>query len=164
MFSMAGTLRFGVDRAGGWSKAAAARGFGGLSPLHATWARRDNWVREPMRREFRPSFTTVVVALLTLALGVMAWINFDQQRKFRPPDDGVTWQESGNGVVAKAVRAGSPAERAGIHAGDSVLQINGILVAKATTVTRELWRAGHDLVVDYSLSRNGVRFSASVLP
>ena len=52
-----------------------------------------------MMREFRPRFTTVLVGLLTIALAVLAWINFDQQLKFRPPYDGITWQDTPAGEI-----------------------------------------------------------------
>jgi PAS domain S-box-containing protein len=117
-----------------------------------------------MRREFRPRFTSVVVALLTIALGVMAWINFDQQRKYRPPDDGVTWKDSGNGVSAGYVRTGSPAARAGVRAGDIMVSVNGVSITKAPGVTRELYRIGAYATAEYALLRQGHGIQAVVIP
>ncbi|MGH9510381.1 MAG: PDZ domain-containing protein, partial [Terriglobales bacterium] len=85
-----------------------------------------------MLQEFRLRFTPILVGLLTITLGVLAWINFDQQRKFRPPEDGVTWEDSAAGVVARQVQPNGPAARAGIQQGDLLRAINSNPVPRAT--------------------------------
>ncbi len=117
-----------------------------------------------MIREFRPQFTSVVVGLLTIALGVLAWINFDQQRKYQPPQDGVTWQDSATGVVARQVEAGGPAARGGVREGDLLESINGARIPRATRVARVLYQVGNWGTAEYELVRSGQRITARVIP
>ena len=114
--------------------------------------------------EFRLRFTSILVGLLTIALGVLAWINLDQQRKFHPPHDGATWQDSAAGVVARYVEPGGPAARAGIQEGDLLHSINSTPIPRATRVTRLLYQLGNWGSAEYVLSRSGRPVVASVIP
>lgn len=139
-----------------------AAGFGGLSDLGKTSL--DIRVTEAMLQEFRLRFTPILVGLLTITLGVLAWINFDQQRKFRPPDDGVTWEGSAAGVVARHVQANGPAARAGVKQGDLLSAINGNAVPGATRVARLLYQVGSWGTAEYALTRDGRSIVARVIP
>ena len=114
-------------------------------------------------QEFRLRFRAIFVGLLTIALGVLAWINFDQQRKFQFPHDGVTWQDGAAGVVARHVELQGPAARAGIQEGDLLRSINGTSISRATRVTRLLYQAGNWGSVEYVLHRGGHSLIASVI-
>src|SRR5689334_16112995 len=62
---------------------------------------------------------TMLLLSLGVAIFILALVNLsDRVRQTPLPDDGVTWVDTGNGVVATAVRTGSPADRAGIVRGD----------------------------------------------
>ncbi len=117
-----------------------------------------------MLQEFRLRFTPVFVGLLTIALGVLAWINFDQQKKFRPPDDGVTWEDRAGGVVAGQVQSDGPAARAGVQEGDLLRSINGTPVPKSTRVARLLYQVGSWSTGEYALERKGQAITARVIP
>ena len=104
------------------------------------------------------------MGLLTITLGVLAWINLDQQRKFHLPGDVATWQDSEAGVVARHVEPGGPAARAGIREGDLLRSINGSPISRATRVTRLLYQVGSWGSAEYVLSRGGHSIVASVIP
>jgi two-component system, NtrC family, sensor kinase len=108
-------------------------------------------------------FTTIMLALLSLALVVFGVLNFEQRRIYQLPDDGVSWIDTTEGVKAWIVTSGSPAERAGISPGDTLQEINGIPVRKSTDAVREVFRSGVWSRVDYQLSRAGVPFHASLV-
>ena len=105
----------------------------------------------------------LVLALLTVAAICFGIINFYQRLSFEVPDDGVTWLDTAQGVQALHVVAGSPAERAGIKAGDQLLALRGVPVARAVDVTKRLWSLGIWNQAQYSLSRQGRAFDASVV-
>ncbi|RPI11103.1 MAG: hypothetical protein EHM65_07395, partial [Acidobacteriales bacterium] len=79
----------------------------------------------------RRQFTAALLIILTAAGVVCASINFQQQRRFRLPDDGVTWMEQAGRVVALHVVEDSPAARMGLRAGDRVLRISGNTIQRA---------------------------------
>ncbi|MCX6616405.1 MAG: ATP-binding protein [Acidobacteria bacterium] len=116
-----------------------------------------------MRTEFRPRFSTVLVGMLTIALGVLAWVNFQQQRKYRAPYDGVTWEDGSGRVFARQVEPGGPAERAGIRAGDWLMAINGVPIVQTTRVARMLYRVGAWGEAEYVLVRQGQALKARVI-
>ncbi len=86
---------------------------------------------------------------------IFAVLNFQQRSRFVLPDDGVTWMDTGQGIVAWHVAPGSPAERAGIRAGDYLESVRGTSVQRATDVTRILWRAGPWAEIRYDIERQG---------
>jgi len=108
-----------------------------------------------MNDHLRTRLGAVVLALLTLAAIIFAGLNFQQRSRFVLPDDGVTWMDTPQGVVAWHVMAGSPADKAGIQQGDSVQSVRGLAIARATDVTRVLWHAGPWTEVHYGIRRDG---------
>ena len=116
-----------------------------------------------MTSEFRPGFRTILASLATVAAIVLAWYNFQQQRKFQPPDDGVTWEDTARSVVALHVEAGGPAARAGIHPRDTLVAINNLKIPNATRVVRMLYLVGAWTRAEYALTREGRPFTTSVI-
>jgi two-component system NtrC family sensor kinase len=114
-------------------------------------------------RDLKRQFVGALLVILTVAAVVSAGIDFQQQWQFRLPDDGVTWMERHSKVVALHIVSGSPAARAGVKAGDALVQINGTPVERATDVSRILVRIGSWQQAKYSLERAGVPFKASVM-
>ena len=53
-----------------------------------------------MFQELKFQLSTAILTILTVAAAVAAVINFEQQRKFRLPDDGVVWVDREGGVEA----------------------------------------------------------------
>jgi PAS domain S-box-containing protein len=108
-------------------------------------------------------FTTVFLALLSLALVVFGILNFQQRRLYQLPDDGVSWVDTPQGVVAWIVAPDSPAERAGINQGDRLEAINSAPVKRAVDAVREVFRSGVWSQATYDLVRNGQKFRADVV-
>jgi hypothetical protein len=116
-----------------------------------------------MLQELKFQLSTAILTLLTIAAGVSAVINFDQQRKFRLPDDGAIWVERGTRVEALAVAQRSPAAKAGLTAGDALLSINGSPVLQSIDVPKVLVRVGAWNKAEYLLRRNGVEVKATLI-
>jgi len=94
---------------------------------------------------------------------IFALLNFDQRARYELAYDGVAWLDTDHGVQARQVSPNSPATRAGIHANDVLLSINGAHVTRATEVARRLDRAGLWTQVRYKLSRNGEEFETPLV-
>ncbi len=116
-----------------------------------------------MKQNLRVSLGAVVLALATLAAMIFALLNFDQRARYDLAYDGVAWLDTDHGLQAKRVSPNSPATRAGIHANDVLLSINGAHVTRATEVARRLDRAGLWTQVRYKLSRNGEEFETPLV-
>src|SRR6266403_2656000 len=116
-----------------------------------------------MKQNLRVSLGAVVLALATLAAMIFALLNFDQRARYELAYDGVAWLDTDHGVLAKQVSSNSPASRAGIHANDILLSVNGARVTRATEVARRLDRAGLWTQVRYILSRNGEEFETPLV-
>src|ERR1700704_3446535 len=114
-----------------------------------------------MLQELKFQLSTAVLTILTLAAAVSAVINFQQQLRFRLPDDGVTWIDRagpGGGSVVQALRVvpESGAANAGLRAGDILRKINGLKIDKALYVPQALVRIGVWNKADYAVERGGV--------
>jgi len=105
----------------------------------------------------------VTLALLTLAEVIFAVLNFQQRSRFILPDDGVTWMDSPQGVVAWHVVSGAPADRAGIKQGDTVQTVRGVAIHRATDVTKVLYRAGPWMELRYGILRDGESFEVPLV-
>jgi two-component system, NtrC family, sensor kinase len=116
-----------------------------------------------MKQSLRVSLGAVVLALATLAAIVFAWLNFVQRSQFETPDDGVAWLDTSHGVQAWRVAPNSPAARAGVREGDTLLAINGSPVLSQIQVTKRLWRAGLWTQVRYKLARTGEEFETLLI-
>ncbi len=105
--------------------------------------------------------------IVTVAAVVAAAINFQQQSKFRLPDDGVTWEDRlvfGQRLpVAAHIAYGSPAEKAGIHEGDVLVSIDGVRIDRAEEATQILTRLGSWHKADYKVLHNGSEVPATVI-
>jgi len=113
--------------------------------------------------ELKRQFFSALLVILTAAAVISAGINFQQQRRFRLPDDGVVWMERGRQIVALHVTPDSPAARRGIRAGDRLLRINGAPVDQALDVARILVAIGAWNSAKYSLERGGVPFETTIV-
>src|SRR5438105_5166134 len=118
-----------------------------------------------MNRDFQIRFTAGLLILLTSAATVLAWINFQKERDFQIPSDGVWWVEAdrGGGLVAERVEANGPGEKAGIRIGDHLAAINERQVKDSTSRVRQLYRAGAWSKANYSLLRQSVPLDMSVI-
>jgi len=105
----------------------------------------------------------VVLALLTLAAVIFAVLNFQQRSRFILPDDGVTWMDSAQGVVAWHVVADSPAAKAGIKQGDVVQSVRGFAIRRATDITRVLFHVGPWTEIRYAMRRGSEKFETPLV-
>ena len=76
-----------------------------------------------MLQELKFQLSTAILTILTLAAGVVAVINFQQNHKFRLHDDGVVWVDRSAGVEALKVPGESAGFRAGVRQGDILISI-----------------------------------------
>ncbi|HKS81008.1 MAG TPA: ATP-binding protein [Candidatus Acidoferrales bacterium] len=108
-----------------------------------------------MNDSLRMRFGAVALALLTLTALIFAVLNFQQRTRYVLPDDGVTWIDSPQGVVAWHITPDSPAARAGIKEGDVVTSLREVKIRRALDVPRVLFHAGPWTEVNYQIQRNG---------
>jgi len=111
-----------------------------------------------MLQELKFQLSTAILVILTLAAGVAAVINLEQQFQFRLPEDGVIWVDRADGVQALYVPADSPAGKAGVRQGDLLRQIEGLPIEKAIDVAQVLARIGVWRNTHYQIARGGVEF------
>ncbi len=118
-------------------------------------------------RELKAQLVGALLVVLTAAAVVCAGINFQQQSKFRLPEDGVIWVDrpAGGGrtqVVALDVAPGGPADKAGLKSGDVLRKIAGTPIPQATAVPRALVAVGAWNKAEYVFERGGVEVQATV--
>ncbi len=116
-----------------------------------------------MNDSLRMRLGAVVLALLTLSAIVFAYLNFQQRSRFVLPDDGVTWLDTQQGVVAWHVVPDSPAAKAGIKQGDVVESVRGFQIHRATDVSRVLFRVGPWTEVRYQMHRGTADFETPLV-
>src|ERR1043166_2853201 len=75
-------------------------------------------------RDFQMRFVAIVLAAFTIAAGVFGFINFQKERQFEIPTDGVWWVERGGKVTAERVEPNGPAAKAGIKEDDVLTAVN----------------------------------------
>jgi PAS domain S-box-containing protein len=119
---------------------------------------------QPMNRDFQIRFTAVLLALLTVAAAYLAWVNFQKERDFPVPNDGVWWVEHDGKLVADRVEPMGPGDKGGIRIGDRLTAVNQQDVPDTGALTRELYRAGAWSKTTYSVVRNSVPLDAVVIP
>src|SRR5437660_4756566 len=118
---------------------------------------------QSMNKEFQARFTALLLGLFTVAAAVLFWINFQKEREFQVPYDGVWWVESGARLVADRVEPDGPGARAGIKQGDQVVAINKIEAKNAPGVVRQLYQAGVWSKATYSLVSHSVALDTELV-
>jgi hypothetical protein len=116
-----------------------------------------------MFQELKFQLSTAILTLLTLIAGVSAIINFQQQTRFRLPDDGVIWVDRNSGVEALHVAKGGPAARVGVRDGDILLSINENKIRQAIDVPKVLVGIGAQYKAKYVVRRSGVEVTIQQL-
>jgi len=116
-----------------------------------------------MTRDLQIRFSGILLALCTLAAVVFAWINFQKDRQFAAPYDGVWWVERQDHLVAERVDPEGPAEKAGIKRGDELLQVNDRKVTNTPDLTRQMYRTGVWSKATYWLRRDRVPLEIPVI-
>src|SRR6516162_4333004 len=107
----------------------------------------------PMARDLQTRFFAVFLALLSVAAIVFAWINFQKEREFVAPYDGIWWVEEAGHLRAERVDVDGPGQKAGIKKGDRLIAIDGHNVVDVGSLERQFYRAGAWSKANYSLMR-----------
>ncbi len=94
---------------------------------------------------------------------VFAWINFQKEREFSAPYDGVWWVESGSHLRAARVDADGPGQKAGIKLDDVLVAVDGRDISNAGSLERQMYRDGIWTKATYSLVRDGVPLEAPLI-
>jgi len=124
---------------------------------------RDRLAAVTMFQELKFQLSTAILTILTLAAGVSAFINFEQQSRFHLPEDGVIWVDRAGGVEALYVRPESGGANAGVHPGDRLERIDSVPVDRASTVIQILVRLGPWRQAKYVVNHGGVSVTTSVV-
>ncbi len=117
----------------------------------------------PMNRESQARFVAVLLFLLTVAAVVFAGFNFQKEREFPVPDDGVWWVEHGGRLVADRVEASGPGAKGGVKPGDQLVAVNGHELKTTPGLERQLYRTGIWSKATYSLVRQSVSLDSDVI-
>ena len=118
----------------------------------------------PMAKDLQSRFLFVVIALLSVAAVVFAWINFQKDRETLTPYDGVWWVETGEHLQARRVDANGPGEKAGVKQGDLLVAVDGRNVSNLASLQQQLYRTGVWSKATYSLLRQGIPLDAPLIP
>jgi len=116
-----------------------------------------------MLKELQRRTAVLTLALLTVTVCVFAFINFQKEQAFEQPTDGVWWEEVSGGLKAQRVLPDSPGERAGIKAGDLLIDINGVPTHRVASAVQQMFLTGTYRGATYSLERRGVRLDVQVI-
>lgn len=115
-------------------------------------------------KELKTQLSNALLVVLTVAAVIAAGINFQQQSKYRLPDDGVSWFDqtvNGKRAVQAAIVSGA-GQTAGLRPGDRVLKINGSTIESANAVPQVLARLGAWSKAEYLIERGGVEVKVNV--
>lgn len=111
-----------------------------------------------MLQELKFQLSTAILTVLTIAALIAAALNYQQNQKFRLPDDGVVWRDRGGQVIAVSVQPNGPGDRAGIRVRDVLKTIQGSAVSSAEDVPRLLASGGAWAKALYQVKRSGVDY------
>ena len=95
-----------------------------------------------MERGLQSRFVAVCLVLLSAAAIAFAWINFNKDREYIAPYDGVWWVESGGHLRAQRVDVDGPGQKAGIKEGDQLIAVDTRNIANVGSLERQLYRVG----------------------
>ena len=116
-----------------------------------------------MPRGLRDQLSGALLMILTAAAVISGFINFQQQKRFRLPEDGAIWVDRATHAQALHVEPSSPAGNAGIRVNDVLLRINGLKIEQAGEVTQVLLGIGSWRTAEYLVSRDGVEVKVKVI-
>jgi PAS domain S-box-containing protein len=116
-----------------------------------------------MGKSFPTRVSVVLLACFTLAAVVFAFLNLSQESSEQTPVDGVTWFEAEGGLRAHWLVQGGPGERAGIRAGDLLVEVNGHPTPHVASLNREMFHTKPYGTATYSVERSGYRVELPVI-
>ena len=116
-----------------------------------------------MTKESQLRAAAVVLALCTIAVVVFGAINFEKEREYVAPDDGVWWLENSGGLYAQRVNPDGPGARSGLKVGDQLAEVNGQPIRSTAALERNLFETGTYARATYGVIRDGVHLEAPVI-
>jgi PAS domain S-box-containing protein len=116
-----------------------------------------------MARDLQTRFFALILALLSVAAIVFAWINFQKDHEFFTPYDGVWWMEDGGHLKAQRVDANGPGEKAGIKVDDRLISVDSRDVSNVGSLERQLYRTGVWSKTTYSVVRQGITLEVPII-
>ena len=116
-----------------------------------------------MQTPFQTRVSVVLLAVFTLTAAVFASLNFVQEGRDQQPTDGAIWYEAPGGLKAERVPPGSPADRAGVRAGDLLVSVNDRPTPRLASLEREMFRTRVYGSATYSVLRDGVPVEIPVI-
>jgi len=116
-----------------------------------------------MTKDLQIRFAAILLAVMTVTAVVFAYINYDKERQWESPYDGVWWVERDGHVRAERVDSDGPGEKAGIKVGDQLAAINGSEIKRTAHAVRQMYRSGVWSKTTYSLVRGGVPVEVSLI-
>ena len=120
-------------------------------------------VPKRMNRESQARFVAILLFLLTVAAVVFAGFNFQKEREWAVPDDGVWWVEHNGRLVADRIDPNGPGAKAGIKRDDQLVSVNGQEIKSTPGLVRQLYNTGVWSKATYSLIRQSVPLDSSVI-
>ncbi|HEY1987379.1 MAG TPA: ATP-binding protein [Terracidiphilus sp.] len=117
-----------------------------------------------METNFSNRVQAILLALATVALVLLAVLNFRQEMHFQQPDDQVWWSETpgGQGLEAIRVLPGGPGQHAGLQAHDLLTGINDHPIHHVADLERELYRTTSYGQAFYTITRDGFELEAPI--
>src|SRR6266700_562382 len=106
-----------------------------------------------MKNAAQTRVLAIVLALATVAVCVLAAMNFEHENGLEVPTDGVWWVEANGGLKAERVPSSSPGHRAGIRTGDILVSVNDRPTPRVASLGREMFHSGIWAHATYSILR-----------
>jgi PAS domain S-box-containing protein len=116
-----------------------------------------------MTKEFHLRSSALLLAVFTVAAAIFAGINFQKEREFASPVDGVWWVEQEGWLRAELVEPGSPGEKAGVKPDDILTAVNDQTVNTLAGLTRLMYKTGPWNKITYSLVRDEIPLNATLI-
>src|SRR5512146_3155917 len=110
-----------------------------------------------MTKDLQIRFAAILLGIVTVTAVVFAWINYDKERQWASPYDGIWWIEHDGRVLAQRVDPDGPGNKAGIKVGDQLVSINGAGVKRTADTVRQMYRTGVWKQATYAVMRGNVR-------
>jgi two-component system NtrC family sensor kinase len=106
-----------------------------------------------MKSGYPTRLLAILLALVTLGAMGLAVANLLQESSYNSPTDGARKKETDGGLLLYSVPPGTPADRAGIRAGDILTAIEGTPTTRVADAERAIYRQGVWSHATYTLQR-----------
>ena len=106
-----------------------------------------------MKSGYPTRLLAILLALVTLGAMGLAVANLVQESSYNSPTDGARKKETDGGLLIYSIPPGTPADRAGIRAGDILTAIEGVPTKRVADAERVIYRQGVWSHATYTLQR-----------